>query len=690
MVDKAKSGHPGTPMGAADFVYTLWDRFLKHNPRDPDWVDRDRFVLSPGHACALLYSLLHLTGYDLSMKELQRFRQWGSKTPGHSEYGRTPGVSATTGPLGQGFANGIGMALAENWLGEHYNMPGHSVVDHFTYAVVSDGDMQEGVTSEAASLAGTLKLGKLVYFYDSNDVQIEGSTDIAFRENVARRFEAYGWHVIGPIRGDDIQAVDTAIRQAQAETSRPSLVICQTIIGHYSPEAGTAKVHSDPFSEEDIRKTKEALNWPLHPTFRVPKEALAHMREAVARGRRDEREWAARFKEYSREYPELAHKFRAQMHGDLPRGWDKGLEKLFPPGTEPMATRDASGKVLNALGTRIPGLTGGSADLAPSTKSTLLGYGNFGFQEHYGRNLHFGVREHAMGSIAGGMALHGGVLPYTATFLTFSDYMRPPMRLAAMMRIRVVYIFTHDSIGLGQDGPTHQPIEHLMGLRGVPNLTVIRPADATETTEAWRAAVLDVKGPTALVFSRQKLPVLDRTRYSSAEGVRRGGYVLWESERRGDNEEPEIILIGTGSEVKVALEAGQTLDQKDAYRVRVVSMPCWELFDAQPAKYRRDVLPPSVRVRVAVEAGITTGWEHYVGLEGATVGIDHFGASAPEDVLFEKFGITPQNVANTARRLLVQEDEEERRRKRKREGGGAEEEEEEKTREQEEKQGGRT
>jgi transketolase len=648
MVDRAKSGHPGTPMGAADFVYTLWDRFLKHNPNNPKWADRDRFVLSPGHASALLYSLLHLTGYDLSMNELRRFRQWGSKTPGHPEYGLTPGVSATTGPLGQGFANGIGMALAENWLGEHYNRPDHNIVDHFTYAVVSDGDMQEGVTSEAASLAGTLRLGKLVYLYDSNEVQIEGSTKMAFRENVARRFEAYGWHVIGPIRGDDLPAVDRAIREGQAETERPSLIICKTIIGHYSPIQGTSKAHSDPFDKKEISETKAALGWPQHPPFYVPKEALGHLREAISRGEEAEKEWDRRFEGYALEYPELARRFKAQMRGEPSPRWDEGLEGLFPAGTEPTATRDASGKILNALVQRIPGLTGGSADLGPSTKSYLVGYGNFGFQEHYGRNIHFGVREHAMGAIAGGMSLHGGILPYAATFLTFSDYMRPPMRLAAMMRIRVVYIFTHDSIGLGQDGPTHQPVEHLMGLRGVPNLTVIRPADATETTEAWRAAILDVRGPTALIFSRQKLPVIDRTRYSPAKGLRRGGYVLWQSKAM----DPEVILIGTGSEVQIALDAGETLDNKDGYEVRVVSLPSWELFDAQPLKYRESVLPSSVRARVAVEAGITMGWERYVGLDGAAIGMNRFGASAPAETLYKKFGITAERVAEAARKLV--------------------------------------
>ncbi len=647
MVQKAKSGHPGTPMGAADMAYVLWDRFLRHNPRDPAWVDRDRFILSPGHASALLYGLLHLTGYDLPMEELQRFRQWGSKTPGHPEYGLTPGVSVTTGPLGQGFAHGVGMAIAERWLGDHYNRPGHEIVDHYTYAIVSDGDMQEGVTSEAASLAGTLRLGKLIYLYDANKVQIEGSTDIAFTENVAHRFDAYGWQVLGPIEGTDIDGIDAAIRQARAETERPSLVICRTVIGHCSPAQGTAKVHGEPLTEEEALQAKGACGWPKEPSFYIPEKALARMREAVDWGQSAERAWEERLSGYARKYPDLAARFRAQQRGELPGGWDAGLTNLFPPGSAAMATRDASGKVLNVLVQRVHALTGGSADLAPSTKTILVGYGNFGWQEHCGHNIHFGVREHAMGAIAGGMAVHGGVIPYAATFLTFSDYMRPPMRLAALMGLRVVYVFTHDSIGLGEDGPTHQPVEQLMGLRTVPNLTVIRPADATETGEAWRAALLNSRGPTALVFSRQKLPVLDRTQMAPAEGVRRGGYVLWESDRGS----PDIILMGTGSEVHIALDAGKKL-AVEGLRVRVVSLPSWELFDQQPLDYREGVLPSTVRTRVAVEAGVRLGWEHFVGLDGAVIGMVSFGASAPAEVLYEKFGITAEHVARAAREIV--------------------------------------
>jgi len=646
-VQKAKSGHPGTPMGAATIAYTLWDRFLKHNPTNPGWPDRDRFILSPGHASMLLYALLHLTGYDLPLKELQNFRQWGSRTPGHPEYGETPGVEVTTGPLGQGFAHGVGMAIAERWLAEHYNRPGHEIVDHYTYAIVSDGDMQEGVTSEAASLAGTLGLGKLIYLYDDNDIQIEGRTDIAFGENVGQRFDAYGWQVLGPIDGNDISAIEAAIRQAEADTERPSLIICKTIIGYGSPEQDTAKVHGEPLGGEGVRAAKETLGWPQEPAFYVPDEVRDHMRQAVDRGRAAERAWQERLEEYAEVYPDLAERLQAELRGELPPDWDAGLADLFPPGTAPMATRNASGKVLNALVQRVHALTGGSADLAPSTKTAMAGYGDFGWHEYCGHNMHFGVREHAMGAIAGGMALHGGVIPYAATFLTFSDYMRPPMRLAALMGLRVLYVFTHDSIGMGEDGPTHQPIEHLMNLRAVPNLAVIRPADATESAEAWRAALLNRSGPTALIFSRQNLPVLDRTEFASAEGVQRGGYVLWEA----DGGAPDVILMGTGSETHVALEAGQRL-AAEGIKARVVSLPSWELFDRQPADYRDSVLPADVRARVAVEAGTRLGWEHYVGLDGAIVGMDGFGASAPAPVLYEKFGVTAEAVAAEARTVL--------------------------------------
>ena len=647
MVEKAQSGHPGTPMGAADMAYVLWDKFLKHNPKNPNWPDRDRFVLSPGHASALLYSLLYLTGYNLPLEELKNFREWGSKTPGHPEYGRTPGVATTTGPLGQGFANGVGMAIAERFLADHFNRPRHEIIDHYTYAIVSDGDMQEGVTSEAASLAGTLRLGKLIYLYDSNHVQIEGPTKEAFRENVGKRFAAYGWQVIGPIDGTDLPEIERAILRAQDQNQKPSLIICRTIIGYSTPEAGTAQVHGEPIPELDVERAKESCNWPVGKTFYVPEEVLAHMREAVKRGEDAEAEWQKELSHYGTEYPELAARFKAQMTGKLPDDWDSELQFLFPPGTKPIATRSASGKILNSLAKHIHGLTGGSGDLSPSTKTFLVGYGNFGWQEHYGHNIHFGVREHAMGAITNGMALHGGIIPYAATFLVFSDYMRPPMRLAAMMGIRVIYVFTHDSIGLGQDGPSHQPIEQLMGLRCIPNMTVIRPSDATETVEAWRAAMMNIHGPTALVLTRQDLPVIDRTQYPSAVGLHHGGYVLWQS-----GEQPtEAIIVGTGSELQVALEGGKKL-AAEGLSVRVVSMPSWELFDKQPSEYKDSVLLPNVRLRVSVEAGTKIGWEHYVGLDGTIIGLDHFGASAPGEILFEKFGITSEHVVTAVKELL--------------------------------------
>jgi len=646
-VQKARSGHPGTPMGAATLAYTLWDRFLKHNPRDPHWPNRDRFILSPGHASMLLYALLHLTGYDLSLQELKDFRQWGSKTPGHPEHGLTPGVEVTTGPLGQGFANGVGMAIAERWLADHYNRLGHKIIDHYVYAIVSDGDLQEGVTSEAASLAGTLRLGKLIYLYDDNDIQIEGPTDIVFRENVESRFLSYGWQVLGPIDGQNIDEIEKAIEEAQKDTERPSLIICKTVIGYGSPAQATAKVHGEPLGEENVRAAKDTLNWPQEPAFYVPDEVVEHTRAALARGQEWQQEWQQKLDAYRDTYPGLANELETQLRGELPHGWDEGLADLFPPDSKPIATRAASGQVLNSLVKRVHALTGGSADLAPSTKTILVGYGDLGWHQYWGHNMHFGVREHAMGSIVNGMALLGGLIPYAATFLTFSDYMRPPIRLAAMMGLQVLYVFTHDSIGLGEDGPTHQPIEHLMNLRAVPNLTLIRPADATETAEAWKAALLNRSGPTALVFSRQKLPVLNRTELAPADGLHKGAYVLWETERRP----PEVILIGTGSEVHVALEAARQL-ASEGTGVRVVSMPSWELFDRQPASYRETVLPPELKARVAIEAGTKVGWERYVGLEGAVVGMDRFGASAPAEVLYEKFGITAEDVVTQARSLL--------------------------------------
>ncbi|MDE0720715.1 MAG: transketolase [Dehalococcoidia bacterium] len=645
-VQKAKSGHPGAPMGQADMAYTLWDRFLSHNPADPAWPNRDRFILSPGHASALLYSLLHLTGYDLPMEELKQFRQWESKTPGHPEYGVTPGVEATTGPLGQGFGNAVGMALAERWLASRYNQPGHEIIDHYTYAIVSDGDLQEGITSEAASMAGTMGLGKLIMLYDDNDISIEGGTDITFLENVAKRFESYGWHVIGTIEGTDTDVIASAITAAKAETEKPSIIVCRTVIGYGSPnKAGKASVHGDPLGDDEVTLTRENLKWEPTESFTVPAEAGEHLGLATERGKASQEQWNTAFGEYRKAFPDEAQQLEDALRGHLPANWEDGLNGLFEK-ADPIATRSASGVVMNAISKGLPALIGGSADLAPSTRTALDDRGDIGPGEFAGHNLHFGVREHAMGAVANGIALHGGAIPYTATFLVFSDYMRPSIRLGALMGQQVIYVFTHDSIGVGEDGPTHQPIEHLMSLREIPGLVVSRPADATETVEVWRAAIARRNGPTVMAFTRQNLPVLDRSELASASGVLKGGYTLWES-----SDSPRIIIIATGSEVHVALEAGKTLGDEGT-AVRVVSMPSCDVFDEQPKEYRDQVLPPSVRARVSVEAGSTKGWERYVGLDGASVGMTGYGASAPAGTLYEKFGITAERVADEARKLV--------------------------------------
>jgi transketolase len=634
-------------MGAATMAYVLWDRFLKHNPGNPKWPDRDRFILSAGHASAMLYALLHLTGYDLSLEDIRQFRQWGSKTAGHPEYERTPGVEVTTGPLGQGFANGVGMAISERWLAQHYNRPGHEIIDHYTYAIVSDGDLQEGVSSEAASLAGTLHLSKLLYLYDDNDISIEGSTDITFTESVSQRFQAYGWQVIGPIDGMDTASIETAIYEAQADKEHPSLIICRTIIGYGSPnKAGTGAVHGEPLGEEEVQLTRRQLDWPYKEPFTIPPEALAHFHQARERGRHRQAEWEARLEAYRRVHPEDARRLEEDLGGELPNNWDQDLSNLFTSGDKPIATREASGRVMNAIATKVHSLVGGSADLAPSTKTILKEHSHLSFSDYGGHNIHFGVREHAMGAIASGMALHGGVIPYTGTFLIFYDYMRPPVRLAALMRLRVIYIFSHDSVGVGEDGPTHQPIEQLAGLRSVPELVTIRPADATETAEAWRVALSRCHGPTALVTSRQSRPVLDRTKLAAVDGVQRGAYILWEA-----SASPDIIIIGTGSEVHIALEAGQGL-KENGVAARVISMPSWELFDAQSVEYRDSVLPPRIRARISIEASTTLGWQRYVGLDGIAIGINRFGVSAPGKVIYEQFGLTAQHVMDEALRLV--------------------------------------
>ncbi len=645
-VQKAKSGHPGMPMGAAAMAYVLWTRFLKHSPANPKWPDRDRFVLSAGHGSLLLYSLLLLTGYDLTLEDLQHFRQWESRTPGHPEVGLTPGVETTTGPLGQGFGNGVGMAIAERHLAAQFNRPGHSIVDHYTYAIVSDGDLMEGVSSEAASLAGHLKLHKLIYLYDDNHISIDGSTSLAFTEDVGRRFEAYGWHVQRLADGNDLSAVEAAIHAAQSETSRPSLILCRTHIGYGSPnKQDSNKAHGEPLGEEEVRLTKQKLGWPLTPAFLIPEEARQEFSKAVARGKTREAEWEQRFAAYAAAFSEEAARWDQYLSGKLPPGWDAGLP-AFAPGDAPLATRAASGKVLHALSLKLTNLLGGSADLAPSNNTYVQGVPEFQPGSYAGRNFRFGVREHAMGSISNGMALHGGLRPYTGTFLIFSDYMRPAVRLAALMQAPVIFTFTHDSIGLGEDGPTHQPVEHLAALRAIPGLSVIRPADASETVEAWRVA-LTHSGPTCLILTRQNLPVLDRARMQPSGGVARGAYVLADPQPGT----PQIILIATGSEVAVAVGAQKLLAEKGV-ATRVVSMPSWDLFERQSQSYRDSVLPPTLTARVAIEAAVPMGWHKYVGPAGDIVGMTRFGASAPGSVNFEKFGFTPENVAARAMAVL--------------------------------------
>jgi transketolase len=644
-VQKANSGHPGMPMGTADMAYVLWTRFLRHNPANPAWPNRDRFVLSAGHGSMLLYSLLHLTGYDLPLEELKSFRQWGSRTPGHPEYGLAPGVETTTGPLGQGFANGVGMAIAKRFMAATFNKPDFPIFDHTIYAIVSDGDLMEGVSHEAASLAGHLGLGEIVYLYDDNDISIEGSTDITFTEDVAARFRAYGWHV-QEIDGHNVDQVDAVIRAAQVETERPSLIVCRTHIAYGSPnKQDTAASHGAPLGEEEVQLAKGALGWSYKKPFTIPKRVLEVFRQAVEQGRQAEAAWKRIFRRYKAAYPKETALLETLWAGKLPAGWTDALP-TFAPGDGPVATRKVSGAVLNALAPALPTLIGGSADLAPSNNTLLKGYDDFQRETPAGRNLRFGVREHTMGSILNGMALYGGLLPYGGTFLVFSDYMRPPVRLAALMELPVIYVWTHDSVWIGEDGPTHQPVEQLAALRAIPNLVVIRPADANETVAAWRVALERRDGPTALALTRQKLPVLAETKRAAAETVARGAYVLVDSSGI-----PDVILIATGSEVSLALGARDLLAEK-GMAVRVVSMPSWELFDAQPASYQESVLPPRVTARLALEAGVSMGWSKYVGLEGDVLCLNHFGASAPYKVLAAQWGFTPEAVAKRAMELL--------------------------------------
>jgi len=644
-VQKANSGHPGAPMGAAPMAYVLWTRHLRHAPTRPDWPDRDRFVLSAGHASMLLYSLLHLTGYDVPLDELKAFRQWGSITPGHPEYGLTPGVEATTGPLGQGITNAVGMAIAERRLAFEYNRPGHALIDHRTYVICSDGDLQEGIASEACSLAGHLRLGKLVVLYDDNRIQLDGPTAWAFSENVVGRFDAYGWHTQRVEDGNDLAAIDAAIDAAKAD-ERPSLIAVRTHIGYGSPnKQDSQKAHGSPLGPDEVRLTKEAYGWDPDAQFLVPDEALAVFREAVGRGKAHVSDWDERLERYAGEFPAQAAELRRRLAGALPREWDGALRR-YPVGEE-VATRNASSDAINALAGLLPELFGGSADLSESNLTDVKANGHDHFSaDHPGRNLRFGVREHAMGGITNGLAYHGGFLPYAGTFLTFSDYMRGSVRLAALSGLDVIYVWTHDSVGLGEDGPTHQPVEHYAALRAIPNLWFVRPGDANEAAAAWALAVerrtTGDHGPVGLAFTRQKLPTLEGTAEKAREGVRRGGYVL-----REGGAEPDVILIGTGSELQLCVAAAEALEA-DGLRARVVSMPCWERFEAQDQAYRDTVLPPSVRKRVSVEVGVSLGWERWVGDEGAIVGLDHYGASAPAGTIFARLGFTDVRVAEVA------------------------------------------
>lgn len=660
-VQNANSGHPGLPMGAAAMAYTLWTRFLRHNPRNPQWFDRDRFVLSAGHGSMLLYSLLFLTGYDLSLDDLKHFRQWHSKTPGHPERHETPGVEVTTGPLGQGFANGVGFAIAEAWLAAHFNRPGHEIINHYTYSLCGDGDLMEGITQEAASLAGHLKLGKLIYLYDQNRISLAGSTDIDFTEDVARRFDADGWHTRHVHDGNDTEDIAKAIDEAQAEVGRPSLILVRTHIGYGSPhKQDNFSSHGSPLGEEELAATKKALGWPTQDKFYIPEDALQVFRQATERGAQIENEWQKRFDAYAKDFPKEAAEFQTILGSKLPPNWDADLPK-WKPSEKPMGTRVAGGAALIGLAKNIPNIIGGSADLNPSTETALKNWGDFQNPEsggpgtlgavggpwgYDGRNIAFGVREHTMGAAANGIAAHGGVIPFTATFFCFSDYMKPAIRLGALSRLKVVYVFTHDSIGLGEDGPTHQPVEHLAALRALPGLILIRPADANETAEAWAFAVQHNDGPTAMVLTRQSVPNLDRSR-AKDPGVVRGAYILDDPQDGA----PEVILMGTGSEVQLCVEAKKKLESYGV-KARVVSMPTWELFEKQDDAYRESVLPKRIKARVAVEAASPLGWHRWVGDEGVVIGVTQFGASAPGDQVMKHYGFTPEHVTSAALRVL--------------------------------------
>jgi transketolase len=647
-VQKANSGHPGLPLGAAPMAYVLWQRHLRHNPRDPHWPDRDRFVLSAGHGSALYYSLLHLTGYDLTLDDLKAFRQWGSRTPGHPEAHLTPGVEATTGPLGQGTANAVGMAIAERWLAERFNRPDHVIVDHRTFCMVGDGDLMEGISSEAGSLAGHLKLGKLTYLYDDNHVTLDGPARQSFTEDVLARYAAYGWQVLRVENGNtDLDSIERAIQTAVSQQERPTMIAVRTTIGYGSPhKAGTNAAHGSPLGVEEVALTKKALRWEWSDPFHIPEEALRHLRSAVEKGVRAQAGWERGFEAYAKAYPDLAGEWRDERKGALPEGWDADLPK-WKPG-ESLATRVASGKAINAIAKRVPWLLGGDADLSESTKTKIEGAAEFDGQTGEGNNIHYGVREHAMAAIGNGMAYHGGVRPFVATFFCFSDYMRPSVRLAALSHLSTIFVWTHDSIGLGEDGPTHQAVEHLMSLRAMPHFSILRPGDANETAEAWRAAMEHREGAVGLVLCRQNVPVLDRS--NARGGVARGAYILAEA----SGGKPRLILIGTGSELQLAVGARQKLEA-EGIPTRVVSMPCWELYDRQPREYRDEVLPPSVTARLSIEAGVTFGWRKYVGDKGGSIGVDRYGASAPGEIVMREYGFTVEHAVEFARGLLRKE-----------------------------------
>lgn len=645
-VQKANSGHPGMPMGCAPIAYSLYSKIMKHNPANPKWINRDRFILSAGHGSMLLYSILHLCGYGVSLNELKNFRQWGSITPGHPEFGLTPGVETTTGPLGQGFSNAVGMAIAQAHLASMFNKDDIKLIDHFIYGICSDGELMEGISHESASLAGHLKLGKLIFFYDDNKITIDGSTSLAFSEDISKRFDAYGWHVQTVADVNDVASLEAAVTNAQSVSDKPSLIITKTHIGFGSPnKQDSSDAHGSPLGEAEIKLTKQNLGWQEEAAFFIPDEVKEYFKQVQVNGKSVEEEWNRKFLDYQKKYPEEAKLFSEVMHGEFGNEWKSKLP-VFEDDGKKMATRAASGKVINSIASSLPTLIGGSADLAPSNNTFLKDYKTFSSENYSGRNFHFGIREHGMAGVMNGMAIYGGVIPYGATFLVFSDYLRPSIRLASISKIKPIYIFTHDSIGLGEDGPTHQPVEHLASLRAIPGLVVIRPADANETSAAWSAAI-ELKGsPVALILTRQGLPILDQKKYPSAENLLKGAYIL-----KDPNSKPDLILMASGSEVSLALNASERLEAAGR-KVRVVSFPSWELFEMQSGKYKNTVLPPNVKKRISIEAGASQGWQKYIGDEGVSISMESFGASAPVEILLEKFGFTVENILEHANKIL--------------------------------------